>query len=49
MTDFNENGCNDLELLDGMCDSVTAESFREEDTVIFTKRLKSQKYGGLIK
>ena len=29
MTDFNENGCDDLELLDGMCDSVTAESFLE--------------------
>ena len=29
MTDFNENGCDDLELLDGMCDSVTAASFLE--------------------
>mgnify|MGYP001668851227 CR=1 FL=1 len=29
MTDCNENGCDDLELLDGMCDSVTAESFLE--------------------
>lgn len=29
MIDFNENECDDLELLDGICDSVTAESFLE--------------------
>ena len=29
MTDFNGNECDDIELLDGMCDSVTAESFLE--------------------
>ena len=29
MTDFNQNGCDDLEFLDWMCDTVTAESFLE--------------------